>query len=84
MKSTLVQSGDFTYTAELRPLARPVDHYSLTITSTWGDAKDPTAQRTVVQITADTTGLVELRDLIDRTVSAVDELGVNGGQHGQT
>jgi hypothetical protein len=68
MKSTLVQSGEFNYTAELRPLTRPAGHYSLTLQSTWGDAKDPTAPRELVQVTTDSTGLTALRDLIDRVV----------------
>jgi hypothetical protein len=53
---------------ELRPLARPADHYSLSFQSTWGDAKDPTTPRELVQITTDATGLTALRDLIDRVV----------------
>ena len=68
MKSILLQSGEFTYTAELRALAHPAGHYGLTFQSTWGDAKAPTANRTLFQVTTDAAGLVALRDLIDQAV----------------
>ncbi len=69
MKSTLVQSGEFTYTAVLRPLTRPVDHFSLVIQSTWGYASEPNTQPTLFQLTTDAAGLVALRVLIDQAVS---------------
>jgi hypothetical protein len=44
-------------------------HYSPAIQSYWADAKEPTAQRTVLHVATDTTGLTALRDLIDRVVT---------------
>jgi hypothetical protein len=64
MQSTFVKSGDFTYTAELRPLSHPEGSCNLSVHSTWGGAKDPKASRTILQVTTDSWGLLALRDLI--------------------
>lgn len=64
----IVATEAFQYTAEIRKLTRPDSTYSFSITSTWLGAKDPTAKRTVLQITLDAQGLLALRDLIEAEV----------------
>ncbi len=64
-KAHIVEAGGFRYMAGIRPLSNAAGDYSLTITSTWAGAKDPVAERTVLQITLDAKGLLALRDLID-------------------
>jgi hypothetical protein len=70
MKAHILATQAFQYTAEIRKLDRPDSGYSFTITSTWLGAKDPTAVRTVLQITVDASGLLALRDLIDAEVQS--------------
>ncbi|MBK7515736.1 MAG: hypothetical protein IPI51_09000 [Betaproteobacteria bacterium] len=68
MKAHIVAAEAFRYTVEVRPLAVPAGIYSFAITSTWLGAKDPTSERTAVQISLDAGGLMALRDLIDAAV----------------
>jgi hypothetical protein len=68
MRTHIVATEAFRYTAEIRKLDRPDSGYSFSITSTWLGAKDPTAERTAVQLTVDAHGLLALRDLIDAEV----------------
>lgn len=68
MKAHIVATEAFRYTVEIRKLAAPAGNYSFKITSTWLGAKDPTAERTTVQITTDAAGLLALRDLINAEV----------------
>ena len=70
MKAHIVATEAFRYTAEIRKLDRPACGYSFSITSTWLGAKDPTAERTIVQITLDAVGLLALRDLINAQVQS--------------
>ena len=70
MKAHIVATEAFRYTAEIRKLARLNCGYSFSITSTWLGAKDPTAERTIVQITLDAVGLLALRDLINAQVQS--------------
>ena len=65
MKAHIVAAEAFRYTVEVRPLAVPAGIYSFAITSTWLGAKDPTAERTAIQITLDADGLMALRELIN-------------------
>lgn len=69
MKTVINKSGEFTYLAELNHVNSRPGSYHLSIQSIWGEAKDPTAQRTLVQITTDNTGLTALRDLINQAVT---------------
>jgi hypothetical protein len=68
MKAQIVAAEAFRYTVEVRPLAVPACIYSFAITSAWLGAKDPTSERTAVQISLDAGGLMALRDLIDAAV----------------
>ena len=68
MKTNIVATEAFAYTAEIRKLERADCGYSFSIASTWVGAKDPTAARTSLQITLDAVGLLALRDLIDAQV----------------
>lgn len=68
MKAHIVATGAFRYTVEVRRLAVPIGNFNFAITSTWLEAKDPTAEQTAVQITLDAGGLMALRDLIDAAV----------------
>jgi len=70
MKTDIVATEGFRYTAEIRKLDVPPGDYSFKITSTWLSAKDPTAEHTAVQITTDAAGLLALRDLIDAEVQS--------------
>jgi hypothetical protein len=71
MKTVINKSGEFTYTAELRPLQTPPGSYHLSFQSTFGGAKDPEGLRTLFQVTTDASGLLALRDLINDVVEAV-------------
>jgi len=44
-------SGGFTYSALVRPLARPADHFNLRITSRWAGARDPQAEQLTFDVT---------------------------------
>lgn len=66
--TTLSKSNDFTYIVELRQLERPAGAYSLAVKTVWAAAKDPSAERTVLQITLDRDGLIAMRDLINQEV----------------
>lgn len=44
-------SGGFTYSALVRPLARPVDHLNLRITTRWAGARDPQAEQLAFDVT---------------------------------
>jgi len=56
MKTHIVATQAFRYTAEIRKLDRSDSGYCFSITSTWLGAKDPTAEHTVVQLTVDAQG----------------------------
>ena len=69
MRSTLYREHGFAYAAELRPLAAPAGVFSLTVYSTWDHAKQPDAERRVLQLNLDAHGLAALRGLIDTMLS---------------
>mgnify|MGYP003383263332 CR=1 FL=1 len=68
MKAHIVATEAFRYTVEIHKLALLAGSYSFAITSTWLGAKDPTAERTAIQITLDADGLMALRELINAEV----------------
>lgn len=68
MKSPILSTRAFRYTAEIRKLGSPGIGYSFRIASTWPGAQDPTAEQTTLQMTLDAAGLLALRDLIDAEV----------------
>ena len=70
MKTDIVATEAFRYTAEIRKLDVPPGDYSFMITSTWLGAKDPTAEQTKLRITLDSKGLRALRDLINAEVQS--------------
>jgi hypothetical protein len=70
MKTTILATEAFTYTAELRPLQDPPGGYTFSITSTFGRARTPDAERQVFQACLDRAGLLALRDLIDAEVQS--------------
>lgn len=70
MRAHIVATEAFRYTAEIRKLEVPAGDFSFKITSTWLCAKNPTAERTTLQITLDAQGLRALRDLIDAEVQS--------------
>lgn len=70
MKSSILSTQAFRYTAEIRKLDNPGSGYSFRIASTCLGAKDPTAERTTLQMTLDAAGLLALRDLVDAEVKA--------------
>ncbi len=65
MKTVINQSGEFTQTAQLRQLDTPKGYFHLSFQSTWGDAKDFDAPRTLFQVTTTTAGLAALHQLLD-------------------
>ena len=65
MKSHILATEAFNYTAEIRKLDRPDCGYQFGISSTWLDAKDPNAKRTVFKTCVDHAGLLALRVLIE-------------------
>ena len=46
-----LSSGGFTYSALVRPLARPADHLNFRITSRWAEARDPQAEHLAFDVT---------------------------------
>ena len=68
MGTSIAQSKDFSYLADVRPVSALPGKYSIEFRSQWGGAKDPTAERLLLQLTLDRQGLVALRDLIDAKV----------------
>lgn len=65
MRAHIVATEAFRYTAEICRLEVPAGDFSFKITSTWLCAKDPTAERTTLQLTLDAEGLRALRGIID-------------------
>jgi hypothetical protein len=70
MKTVINQSGEFTQVAQLRPLETPKGYFHLSFQSTWGDAKDFDAPRTLFQVTTNTAGLAALHHLLDGAITA--------------
>jgi len=70
MKTDIVATEAFRYTAEIRKIELSPGDYSFIITSLWLGAKDPTAEQTKLRITLDAKGLRALRDLIDAEVQS--------------
>lgn len=64
-KTSLVESKDFSYIAEIRKLITPVEAFSFSITTVWRSAKNPTAEQTALQVTLDRADLIALRDAIN-------------------
>lgn len=71
MRSILLATEALRYTAEVRRLGQPADTFSVSILSIWPGAKDPTAERTLIQLTLDAAGLVALRELVDAALTEV-------------
>jgi hypothetical protein len=69
MKAVINQSGEFTQTAQLRPLETPKGYFHLSFQSTWGDAKDFEPPRTLFQVTTNTAGLAALHELLDGAIA---------------
>lgn len=46
-----LSTGDFTYFATVRPVARPEGHLNVRISSRWASAKDPQAQHVALDLT---------------------------------
>jgi hypothetical protein len=68
-KAIFAGSAGFQYRAEIRRLQAPVGAFSLSILTTFGGAKDPQAERQVLQVTTDAAGLRALADVIRQEVS---------------
>ena len=69
-KIFLVNSDDFSYSAEILKLDAVPGAFSFAITTVWRSAKNPTAEQTALQVTLDKAGLVALRDVIDAAVQS--------------
>ena len=67
-KASFFNGKDFVYNAEVRKLDALPGSYSFAITTVWRGAKNPTEERTALQITLGKKGLIALRDLIDSAV----------------
>lgn len=70
MNSVINKSGEFTHAAQLRPLVVPKGYFHLSFQSTWGDAKEFDAPRTLFQVTTNTAGLAALHELLDGALTA--------------
>jgi len=69
MRTFISRTGGLQYTASIERLDAPRGLHSFAISSTWDQAKTPTAERRVVQLNLDADGLRALRDLIDGSLS---------------
>lgn len=69
---TVSETGGFRYIARLAPVASPRGTLSFTLSTTWRDAKDPDAERRVLQLDLDADALDRLRALLDEGASLVD------------
>ena len=67
--TTLSKSSAFTYIVDLQQLERPAGAYSFAVKTVWAAAIDPSAERTVFQVTLDRDELIALRDLINQEVA---------------
>lgn len=70
MKTDIVATEAFRYTAEIRKLDRADCGYSFSIASIWLVAKNPTAEQLRFQACLDRDGLLALRDLINAQVQS--------------
>lgn len=62
---TVSETGGFRYVARLAPVASPRGLLSLTLWTTWRDAKAPHEERRVLQLDLDAEGLGRLRAMLD-------------------
>ena len=69
---TVSETGGFRCIARLAPVASPRGTLSFTLWTTWRDAKDPHAERRVVQLDLDAEALARLRALLDEGASRID------------
>jgi hypothetical protein len=81
---TVSETGGFRYFARLAPVASPAGVLSFTLWTTWRDAKDPDAERRVVQLHLDADALERLRGLLDAGASRLQarprtDAGAPGG-----
>jgi hypothetical protein len=60
---TVSETGGFRYVARLAPVASPRGTLSFTVCSVWSDAKDPEAERRVVQLDLDAAAVRRLGKL---------------------
>lgn len=70
MENVINKSGEFAHVAKLRQLETPKGYFHLSFQSTWGDAKDFDAPRTLFQVTTNTAGLAALHHLLDGALTA--------------
>ncbi len=68
-KAIIACSTGFQYRAEIRRLHTPAGTLSLSILTAFEGAKDPQAERQVLQVTTDAAGLRALADLVRQEVS---------------
>ena len=69
-KASFVNGEDFAYNAAVRKLDALPGSFSFAITPVWRSAKNPTEERTALQVTLGKAGLIALRDLIDTSVQS--------------
>lgn len=69
MKTTILDSGDFAYLAEVTHIPEPVGGLCLTITSRWQTAKNPEDEQIRLRICLDEAGLRSLIDVLQQEVS---------------
>jgi hypothetical protein len=60
---TVSETGGFRYVARLSPVASPRGTLSFTLSTTWADARDPDAERRVVQLDLDAAAVRRLGEL---------------------
>jgi hypothetical protein len=69
---TVSETGGFRYIARLAPVASPRGTLSFTLSSVWRDAKDPDAERRVVQLDLDAAAVRRLGELFRDGLSLLE------------
>jgi hypothetical protein len=69
---TVSETGGFRYVARLAPVASPRGTLSFTLSTVWRDARDPDAERRVVQMDLDADAVRRLGELFGEGLSLLE------------
>lgn len=81
---TVSETGGFRYIARLAPVASPRGTVSFTLSTVWRDAKDPDAERRVLQLDLDSDAVRRLEDLFRNGLSLLDAGAASGAHESRT